>query len=301
MSASGAPLPGQPLPLRLLLDHAVAVWRSHFRAIFPAVAIPLALTSASFPLIQAAFMQSMMTEPRPDPVEMVPMVAGFVLAVLIVIVVYVLANGAMYVAAVDAAAGRPVDMRRAWRLVLRPRIWGTMVLSSLAFVAGLFCCILPGLYVGLLFSLVIPVMVEEASAGTAALGRSAELIRYNPQGGIASDPRGKAFLILFVGMVMSYAMVFFLQLPFIVAQQVYVMRNAAGGQSDPAAVITAMTWFEVPGNLLGTLGQTAVQLYIAFGLALLYLDIRGRKEGFDLEAAIGRLEGAPAAAGETPA
>jgi hypothetical protein len=294
MSASGAPLPGQPLPLRILLDHAVGVSRRNFRAIYPTVAIPLALSSGCYPIIQGVLMGPLMTERTPDMARFAPLVAALVVGAVVVLAVYLLANGAMYVGAMDAAADRPVSMGRAWRMVARPPIWGTMILSGIAFVAGFMCCILPGLYVGLLFSLVMAVMVEEGLTGTAALRRSAELITYNPRKDVASDPRGKAFLIVFVGMLMSYALAFVLQVPFVIAQQVYMMRSAAGGaQVDPAAMMLAMTWFQVPANVLGAFAQTAVQLYIAVGLALLYLDIRGRKEGLDLEAAVARLEGAP--------
>jgi hypothetical protein len=226
----------------------------------------------------------MMTERTPDMARVMPLMVALVVGAVVVLVVYLLANGALYVGAMDAAAGRSVSMGRAWRMVARPPIWGTMILSGVAFVAGLMCCILPGLYVGLLFSLVMAVMVEEGLTGTAALRRSAELITYNPRKDVASDPRGKAFLIVFVGMLMSYTLAFVLQLPFAIAQQVYMMRSAAGGgQVDPAAMMMAMTWFQVPANVLGALAQTAVQLYISVGLALLYLDIRGRKEGLDLE------------------
>lgn len=277
----------------MLLDQAVAVARRHFRVIYPAVAIPLAITSGAFPLLQGIAMRSMMTgEAAPDPAQFIPMIVGGVVAVVFLLAFYIVAHGALYIAAMDAAAGRAVSMPRAWRMMLRPRTWGTMLLSWIAFVAGLVCCILPGIYVGLLFSLVVPVMVEEGLFGTSALGRSAELIRYNPQRDLSADPRGKAFLIVFVGTIMGYVLTFAVQLPFIVAQQVYMMRQAAGGKTvDPAAMMAAMTWFQVPSNMLGTLGQTAVQLYIAIGLGLLYLDIRGRKEGFDLEAGVTRLEG----------
>jgi hypothetical protein len=301
MSAT-APLPGQPLPLRILLDHAVGVTRRHFRAIYPAVAIPLALAAAAFPVAQGLLMGPMMTSGAPPaPAGLVGMVAGFGIALLAFIVVYVLAYGAMYVAVVNAAAGRAVSMGEAWRTVVRPEVWGTMLLSWVAFLAGFMCCILPGVYVGILFCLVMPVVVEERLFGTAALGRSASLIQYNPQKALASDPRGKAFLIVFVGTLMGYALTFVLQLPFVVAQQVYMVRQAASGQEpDPAAMMALMTWLQVPSNVLGTLAQTAVQLYIAFGIALLYFDVRGRKEGFDLEAGIARLEGGtpPAAAPE---
>jgi hypothetical protein len=298
MSASATVLPGQPLPLRMLLDQAVGVARLHFRSVYPAVAIPLALSSGAFPVLQALFMQTMMSQQRPDPLRLIPLGIVFFLALAVFFVLYVLGHGALYVAAMDAVGGREVSMRRAWLTMARPGIWGTMLLSWLAFFAGLFCCILPGIYVGLLFSLVMPVMVEEGLIGPDALKRSAELIRYNPQGNIASDPRGKAFLIAFVGTLMGYALTLVVQLPFIVAQQVYVIREAAAGRSaDPETMMVLMTWLQVPSNVLGTLAQTAVQLYIAFGLSLLYHDIRARKEGGDLEAALARLEGGAPATG----
>ena len=297
MSAS-ASLPGQPLPLRLLLDHAVGVSRRHFRAIYPAVAVPLAIASAAFPLAQALFMGPFMRAARqPGPSQVAAITLGALAGLAFFFVTYVFAYGALYMAAVDAVAGRPISMSATWRRVTAPRVWGTMMLSWAGFVAGLVCCVLPGLYIGILWCLVVAVMVEESTYGSAALGRSAQLIGYNPQGSLASDPRGKAFLIVFVGTLMGYALTLVVQLPFIVAQQVYVIRQAAGGSPvDPLSAMELMTWLQVPMNVLGAFVQTAVQLYIAIGIALLYFDVRGRKEGIDLEAALARIEGGAAPA-----
>jgi hypothetical protein len=41
--------------------------------------------------------------------------------------------------------------------------------------------------------------------------------------------------------------------------------------------------------MLGTLAQLLMQLYISFGLALLYFDLKLRREGDDLEAQIQQL------------
>ena len=57
-------------------------------------------------------------------------------------------------------------------------------------------------------------------------------------------------------------------------------------------------WLQLPGALVGGMAQTAVALYISFGVALLYTDLRRRSEGSDLEAAIDAL--APAAPGTSP-
>jgi hypothetical protein len=296
MSAALPPLPGQPLPLRMLLDRAVSVSRENFSRIFPPVAIPLALMSGAFPLLQALFMGRMQAA-GDAPGRFVPLIVAMVIGAAVLLVVYLFANATLYVAAVDAAAGRAVSMRSAWARAIQPSFWGTALLSYIAFFGGLVCCILPGVYVGLLFSLGAAVIVEEGLSGPKALARSAELIRYNPQKDFGADPRGKAFLIVFVGMLMSYALSLLVQLPFIVAQQVYVFRYAAGARSDPAAMMMILAWFEVPANLLGALVQTAVQIYIAVGLALLYFDIRGRKEGLDIEAAVSRIEGPTLAGG----
>jgi hypothetical protein len=297
--SSAIPAHGEPLPLRLLLDHAVGVSRRHFRAIYPPIAVPLALASAAFPVAQALFMGPMMAQGRaPGTGQIVALVAVGLVAVAVFLVAYVLAFGSLYMAAVDAAAGRPVSMRDAFRRASVPSVWGTLILSWVGFLAGLLCCLVPGMYLAILWSLIVPVMVEEALHGTAALRRSAELIRYNPQRTLGSDPRAKAFLIVFVGMLMAYALSLVVQLPFIVVQQVYMVRQAASGaRVDPAAMMRLMAWIQVPSNVLGSLVQTAVQLYIAIGVALLYFDIRRRREATDLEAGLARIETGAAPAG----
>ena len=50
-----------------------------------------------------------------------------------------------------------------------------------------------------------------------------------------------------------------------------------------------LTWFQVPSQILAMLTSTAVHLYVCFGLALLYVDVKRRREGVDLEAAVARL------------
>ena len=42
----------------------------------------------------------------------------------------------------------------------------------------------------------------------------------------------------------------------------------------------------MPAQFLSSLVRTAVYLYIGFGIALLFFDVRGRREGSDLRAEI---------------
>lgn len=275
----------------MLLDEGVRLSRRHFRRIYPAVAVPLAVMGGTTALAQGLFYASVAgREEATNPALLFTGMAGFILLMFAFVVVYTLSYAALFTATVDAAATREVSMARAWRFVVSPRVLGTNLLATVTVVAGFMCCILPGIYLALLFGMTVPVMVEEGLFGTAAMRRSAELAAYNPQRSLEADPRLKVFVILFVGTLLGYGVNLMIQLPLIVLQQVMVFRDAAGGEPpDPAALMARMAWFQVPSQVMSTLTNTAVYLYICFALALLFFDLKRRKEGVDLEAAIARL------------
>jgi len=284
--SSAAPL-SQPLPFRVLLDEAVRQSRRHIKRMYPAVAFPVALAAAAIPIAQGYMMQAVPEQGGPRfPLSVV----GFGAVMVAYLLVYYLGYGALFAAAVDALGQRPISMRRAWGLMLRPRIFGTLILLTLAAGLGMVMCLVPGIYLGLLFSLTIPVMVEEGVFGVAALRRSAELTRYNPQRELDGDPRLKVFVIILVGTLLGWVVGMLIQLPMIVIQQVLMLRDVAGGQRpDPARLMAKLMWLQVPSQMLGMLTQTAIHLYMCFGLGLLFFDVKGRKEGLDLEAAVARL------------
>ena len=286
----------QPLTLQLILDEAAKQARRHFRAIYLPVAIPLSVVSGLLPFAQGAFYKNTgFGGSRPPDFSVLLPNFGFLMLVgLFFGLVYGLGYGALMVAAVDALAGRPISMKRAWLTMVQPRVLGTLLLSWLAALVGSMCCILPGIYVGLLLCLVIPVIVDEGLGGTRALGRSRELMEYNPQRDFGSDPRLKAFLMLLAGFLLGYILGLVVQLPTIVIQQVVVMRGVASGQRvDPASLMNSLIWLHVPTSMIAVLVQTAVRLYVSFCIALLFLDMRRRKEGHDLEGAIASLGAHP--------
>jgi hypothetical protein len=126
--------------------------------------------------------------------------------------------------------------------------------------------------------------------------RSGDLTSYNPQRDWGSDPRVKVFLVIFVAWICSYIASVVVQLPVLSVQWIYMWREmAAGRRPDPTALMLKLTWLQVPSQMLGMLVHTAVNLYVSVGLALLYFDVRRRREGADLEAGIAALEPPPAA------
>jgi hypothetical protein len=283
----------QPLTITQLLDEALKASRRHFRRLYLPVAIPVALASALLPLAQVVFFRQvghLGPGTAPDFAHMAPGMIGFALAVLLAVSLMILGNGALMVGAVHAAAGRDVPMADAWRTMLRGRILATLLLASIVTFLGFLLCVIPGIYAFLLLSPLIAVMVEEQVFGWAALRRSRELMRYRPKRSFAGDPSSRAFVVLFVGALLGYALAFLVQLPLFAAQQILVFRNiGTGSRMDPAEMMTLMAWISVPSQMLGTLVQTGVHLYTSFGIVLLYFDVRRQKEGADLETAIRSL------------
>lgn len=287
----------EPIPFRLLIDEAVKLTRRHFRSVYLPVAVPMALVNGLVPVAQALWLNNALYGGAADPASMIVGFSALMGVALLASVVWGLGYGALLIAAVEAQQGQVVSMKRAWLTMVRPRVLGTYLLVVLSLVVGCVLCVLPGLFLALLFSLILPVMAAEGRYGIDAITRSAQLVRYNPQGGVGKSPLLKVFLIFFIGYVLSAAVGFVVQLPFVVAQQIMIFRAAAEGSADPASVMATATWLQVPGNMLNALVTTAVQVYMAMALALFYLDLRRRQEGSDLQAAIHEMargpEGAP--------
>jgi hypothetical protein len=281
----------EPIPFRLLIDEAVKWTRRHFRAMFVPVAVPTAIVNGLVPVAQALWFNNTFYGDSPDPAAMLAGGAAFMGVALLAGVVWGLGYGALLVGATDALQGQPVSMKRGWLTMVRPGVLGTCLLVGLCILVGCVLCLLPGLFLGLLFSMILPVMVAEGRYGIDAITRSAQLVRYNPQGEVGKSPLLKVFLIFFIGYLLSAAVGIAVQLPFIVAQQILIFRSAAEGNADPTQVMATATWLQVPGNMLNALVTTAVQVYMSFALVLFYFDLRRRQEGGDLEAAVQEMRG----------
>lgn len=273
-----------PMPFRLQIDEAMRHTRRHFRAIYPQVAIPIAVLATAVGVAQALLM-SRLTNDAAGVLQSPFWSLESVVITLLYLAVVVVAYLTMQVAAVDAVAGRPVDMGRAWRFALQPRVIGTALLSYLAVFASVLCCFFPVLYVGPLLAFVPTVMVEEGLFGTRAFRRSSELAGYSPTGKVMEATWVKILIFMIIVMAISYALAMVVSLPFVIPMYVDIFRAAASGE-DPTGQMASWFWLQVPSQFLNALASTAVYLYMSFGISLFFFDTRGRKEGGDLAAAI---------------
>jgi hypothetical protein len=283
----------RPIPVKVLLDEAIRLLRRNFSALYPSIAIPLALLVVPLTFLYFQRFTSLASFPREqvEPSDFILVMAGMGLTFGGLMAVHYAAWGACILATMDAASGRPIQMAKSWLWMLRPRVIWTILLSTLAVAGSSLFCLLPGIYVGFLMSFVAPVMAEEGRFGVSALKRSAQLLQFRSRLSLGDNPIVKSFLLVMVAWVLASAVSMVVQMPFALMQQIFLIRQASEGQApDPAALLQSMVWFQIPGTALGALSTAAVYLYINLGVALLFLDVRKRREGADLEAELQALE-----------
>jgi len=275
--------PIEPIPVQRLLDEAVKLTRRHFARVVPPVAVPMGLAGG---LAAAAQIPAQTAEGGGSLWQMALLVGS----ALFVLVAIGLGSGAVTAAALDAAAGREPDMKRAWLTFLRPRVLLTGILTSIGIVAGMMCCVVPGIYLALLWSVVLPVVLEEGSFGFTALARSAELMQHNPTGALQNDPRFRVFVVLFAGFLLGYSLAFIVQLPLGIVMAIAMARELAKGESaDAQEMMRPLLWLQIPTNMLSMALNACTQLFTMSGVSILYFDVRRRREGLDLEQAVERL------------
>ncbi len=278
----------EPLPFRLLIDRIIDPIRRCFLALFLPTALPLVAAGLMMVVLQRHWIRAFTGTAGSDSLSTLGLVA---LLFLVALLVYALAYGALLVGSMDAAAGRPVRMGRAWLLVLRPAVLGTLIIVSLASFTSFMMCFLPALYVVPVLAFVLPAMVEENVYGVAAILRSVELTHFNPTGRVSDSVWLQIVVMLLIGMAIQYAVALAVQMPLMVLQQVWIFRNAASGE-DPTAAMLGPLWLQLAIQVLGGLATAAAWLYWTVGTGMLYFDVRRRREGDDLRRAIDELTGA---------
>ena len=280
------------IPFRLLLDRILAPAKHHARQIFLPIAVPMAACGVLATFLQLGWFKALASN---NISTALPMIGGVFSLFFIIIAVYGLGFSALLVASLDAVAGRPVKMGRAWSFALAPRVFGTLFVVGVCNTVSFLMCLAPALYVAPILTFVLPVMVEEQRFGVAAIRRSVELANTTPTGRWLDSAWPRILVFLIVGAVISYAVSLCVQLPFLIVQQLLLFREAASGQIvDPATLMSSTFWIQVPSQILAAFANTATWMYWTFGISLLYRETRRRQEGDDLWQAIDALTGTAA-------
>ena len=257
----------RPLSNGELLDRAFSYYRSHFVLFAGIAAIP--------GLISLAYQLSRLVGPLSGGGQLVTALLGLV-SLLVSIVSASLVHGATVVAVSQLQLGRETNIAEAFATV-RPRLVELILLglaAGIRIIGGLILFIVPGILLGLSYSLAIPVAVLEDTGGSDALNRSATLTK---------GSRGRVFLIYCLVFLLTFIGTMIWQ----VIATVFVTRPSAGFRAISASVgwqVTVMLGSFVSQALVGPIATIA--------LTLVYYDERIRKEAFDLQHMMEHLESA---------
>ncbi len=192
-------------------------------------------------------------------------------------------QAATVMAVSDIHLDRPVSIGSAFsssRGSIGRVVWISFVVAIAIGAAAIFL-IIPGIYVALMWSLAIPVTILEGGGLGVSTDRSKALTK---------GSRGRIFVIyLLVGVL---AIVISL-----ILQTVLVTIAGVISRGNPTSLLALVHAMQAIASFLGT---SLVGSLGTIALTLVYYDLRVRKEGFDLQLMMARLQPNTQAAAATP-
>ncbi|HWO70855.1 MAG TPA: hypothetical protein VNP94_08880 [Actinomycetota bacterium] len=256
------PPPLAPRRIRELLRAAVDLYLGHWRTFLRIVAVVVVpLTLLQYLLSELAVRG---VRVRGEEVEVTAgawraLAASGILAIFSLLITQVLI-GALAWAVAGAVVGREPTVEESYRFGLA-RLWSILwvgVLVGLAAFAGFILLVIPGIFVLVRLSVAIPALVVERRRGGEALSRSWSLVRGH----------GWRVLGTFV--------------------TVFALTGIVTGIFTAPA--SGSGW--LLRAVLAAVGQVITTPFTAIVTLLVYLDLRARAEGLDLETLARELEAA---------
>jgi hypothetical protein len=142
-------------------------------------------------------------------------------------------------------------------------------IAAVVVVLGTLAAMFATFLISLRYSVAVPALVLESVTATEAIRRSVLLIR---------GYYWRAAIIVVFAMVITYAAMAIFQMPFLIG------AYTAGPESRAAF------WLNLVGGVSGAIGGAVTGPVMIIALALLYYDLRIRKEGLDLQIMMASLD-----------
>ena len=277
VATAGAPVRLRVMPLGELLDETFKLYRRHFTVIAGValvIILPnliLSLISGSYRANPISYLQSVAQNIN-NPDELTRIQARqqeytssplYLLSFPIAALLVPFSVGAMYRAATSLAAGNLETIGSVLLGTLRRyfAVWGVVILAALVFLGAIAIVTIPVvLWVAIRWSVALPALFAEGIGPVKALGRSWNLVR---------DNWWRTVGILIIVTIMVSLIQTALQFLF------GGVAAVVPGLSDDlrAGVVTTVT----------TLVDALVGAITPIAITMLYLDLRVRKEGLDLD------------------
>jgi hypothetical protein len=277
VATAGAPVRLRVMPLGELLDESFKLYRRHFTVIAGValvIIVPnliLSLISGSYRANPITYLQNVAQNlNNPDALATIQAQQGaytssplYLLSFPVAALLVPFSVGALYRAATSLAAGNVETIGSVLLGTLRRyfAVWGVVILAVLLFVGCVAIVTIPVvIWVAIRWSVAIPALFAEGIGPVKALGRSWNLVR---------DNWWRTLGILIIVSIMVSLIETALQVLF--GGVAAVVPGLTGDLR--AGVVTTVT----------TLVDALVGAITPIAITMLYLDLRVRKEGLDLD------------------
>jgi hypothetical protein len=269
----------RPLGVGEILDVAIKITLRNWKTLVGLVALIVAPVQILVALIEISATEGILTTGEADTIdsdEVAVVVGGVVLIVIVGFMATILSQAVAFRAVVEAYLGGRPQWKESLAFVVRrlhSLLWLTLIGFVFLIVASVPCGI-PAIWLGVSWIVAIPAMLTEDVRGVQALRRSFRLVR---------GRWWPAFGLLLIGVILVWIFAAIIEgifaALFVVAESnlTIFLVNAVGG----------------------TLSSMLTTPFLAAFITVLYVDLRVRKEGFDLQLLAERV-GAPIEAGEGP-
>ena len=263
--------PLRPLSTSELLDTAFSLYRSHFLLFVGLVAVPY-LVLLPFQILNVLL--------HPSGFALALGQLGMMLGVaLLALMANSASQGATVIAVSHVYLGRPATVMGSLA-AMKGRVVGLAILTfviGIGVIVGLVLLIVPGVILALMWSLAIPVAVLEEETIGAAMSRSIDLTK---------GSRGRILLIYVLFLIITWIVSVMIGLPVVLYTMASVLENG------PATVLPG--WVLILNVVTMFLTQCLVGPLMTIAIALVYYDVRVRKEAFDLQLMMTALDAASA-------
>jgi hypothetical protein len=265
----------RPLGVGEILDTAFRIYRTRFKDLVVAVAIPMVPLVVLQILINLSVTRGTTLETQNGVLvqrtgtDAGVAVGAFVATILISLIASAVAQGASIRIVADQYLGSTTSWRESLGYAV-PRVGAILwvsILVGLSEVAGLVLCVIPGVYLWAALAVSIPALLIENARGTRALGRSRRLVsgRWLPT-------FGALFVIFLLTAVIGG-----------------LLGAIVGGGSALGGSVTGTTSTRILGGTVSGIVNILVTPLSAAVATIIYFDLRIRKEGFDVALMAQRL------------
>ncbi len=267
--------PGQPFRPRLrplsvgeILDVSIKICIAHWRTLLKAVLVVIVpvqivstLLTADVTASQFDLTTSSTQTPEETLEELNQYLGGLAISTVLQIAAVLLASAACFRAVAQSYLGEDSDWRSSLRYALRltpSLLWLTLLYGLGVLVATLFF-IAPGVWLFIAWAFAMPALLAEGVRGRAALGRS---------WGLVKGRWWRTFGVVALGFILA-------SITSSVVQGLFLVGILVNNDNDVLVVVL--------NGLAGVFGLLITTPFQAALLAVVYFDLRVRKEGFDLE------------------